>query len=332
MKKTFEITMMPSNRGRLPETGVMFLDSIAKGNLVRNVPIKKNDVVSNITYTDCEYQHLYVFSTDEVRNGDWYYDEELGYPKQRVYADPIPQLLVKKIIASTDKNVTPAAYLSDTFISYYIKKYNEGEPVVAVELDMVDRGRYSEDYGGGIWCPRIQPVVEPCGQVIVHSPKLAEPKRKAYKVIMLGTPYKDCQIYIISDDKIKEGDPVWNQYNADASACTGIAGKVWDKSMVKIVASTDKSLTIDVSKEYSMRDSQSRDVIQELPTIPNSFIPIYIEAYNRGEKIKEIELEVETVFVDKQLEDGQEFLDKELQIKVDKNGSVIIHLKEEAKQ
>lgn len=54
--------------------------------------------------------------------------------------------------------------------------------------------------------------------------------------------YNSQHIYIVSDDKIKEGDWCWNQYKGNSEICIGRVGKDRHKSMIKIIATTDPSL------------------------------------------------------------------------------------------
>lgn len=95
-----------------------------------------------------------------------------------------------------------------------------------------------------------------------------------------------CQhLYILSDEEIKEGnyfinfDGVW-QYNLVKP----------NGNAKKIIASTDPSL-INITRETYLNRSIK---VEELPQIPQSYLPIYAKAYNEGKQINEVELEVES--------------------------------------
>jgi len=68
MKKEHEIIMLSSDRGRLLENGALYL--APDGTLIASHEIEKGDVVSNITFTDCIYQHLYILSSEPVTSKD----------------------------------------------------------------------------------------------------------------------------------------------------------------------------------------------------------------------------------------------------------------------
>ena len=53
------------------------------------------------------------------------------------------------------------------------------------------------------------------------------------------TPPIDGVQYGISDEPIKEGDWMWNQWKGTFEGCFGIAGKTWHKSMKKVICSTN---------------------------------------------------------------------------------------------
>lgn len=94
-------------------------------------------------------------------------------------------------------------------------------------------------------------------------------------------------LYILSNDPIKEGDLVYNILSGlgkvteidKASDFLGVkylseqheVEEDFD-NVKKIISSTDKSLG--------------------LPLIPESYLPIYIKAYNEGKQIAEVELEI----------------------------------------
>ena len=97
------------------------------------------------------------------------------------------------------------------------------------------------------------------------------------------------ELYLISDDEIKEGDwyyspetkQVYNQSNHETSLpCR------------KIIATTNTSLNDSV-------EPKNREFVkaynQLLPQIPESFIQAYIKAYNEGSPITEVNVEYEQI-------------------------------------
>lgn len=98
--------------------------------------------------------------------------------------------------------------------------------------------------------------------------------------------YEFQNLYVISNEEIKEGD--WclggdrifhNTVQLDAYI-----------NIYKIVASTDKSLKETVSYDT---DGKTPNGYAAIPTIPESFVNAYIEAYNENKPITEIDLEME---------------------------------------
>ncbi len=85
--------------------------------------------------------------------------------------------------------------------------------------------------------------------------------------------YNKQHLYIVSDEKIKEGDYWFNSITKDIGISNFKLGipLEWD-STLKIVSSSDRSLG--------------------LPLIHDSFLPPFIKAYNEGKKIEELNLEL----------------------------------------
>jgi hypothetical protein len=101
------------------------------------------------------------------------------------------------------------------------------------------------------------------------------------------------ELYIISDDEIKEGDWVYDTIE-DVEEGSKIIEKAINDAYLnpkagykKIVATTDKSL-------YPKCDGKcaTNECICLLPQIPESFIQAYIKAYNEGKAITEVDLEL----------------------------------------
>jgi hypothetical protein len=151
-------------------------------------------------------------------------------------------------------------------------------------------------------------------------------------------------LYIISDEKIKEGD--WfleddrinihqNNGNPDwvLRQCTSIFNSWigcnntkdigynpdWCK---KIIASTDLSLKLKTKFDTHIS-------IKSIPQIPKEFISLYIEEYNKGNIIEEVEVEYEEYAVGSYgLSDGEPIIDTRL--KLNSNNEISIKLIKES--
>ena len=152
--------------------------------------------------------------------------------------------------------------------------------------------------------------------------------KKTHKVVMLPTNEKESRLalqplnnklelyynafnengsrhlYIISDDEIKEGD-WYMSYNAKTKEYTiskadtkfnegnnpnnidkrSFVYEYWNKT---IVATTDESISRNSDIKMSIKDA-----LNTLPQLPESFIQAYIKAYNEGNPITEVALEME---------------------------------------
>lgn len=155
------------------------------------------------------------------------------------------------------------------------------------------------------------------------------------------------EMYIVTDDEIKEGDWIFDNYSKNV-----IQAKLknWGKDDIakKIIATTDKSLNNNNSKEYkNIRELRNRlrdkyeesasfregNIIKErikkidfdlskweksLPQIPQSFIEEYVKAGG----IDEVYLEYEKININNSLEPYARY---DYEIKTDQNNCVIIH-------
>jgi len=100
------------------------------------------------------YQHLYITSDDEIKEGDWCYDEKfkgIFQYNEEIYSHVLH--LLKKVIATTDTSLTiphkhkelPDWNLpspSESFIKAYIEAYNNGNVIedvlVEVNIDLIN--------------------------------------------------------------------------------------------------------------------------------------------------------------------------------------------------
>lgn len=114
-------------------------------------------------------------------------------------------------------------------------------------------------------------------------------------------------LYITSDEEIKEGD--WC-YNFVASYVVQIVKlpSILTEECSKIIATTDESLG---SVSYDGMDKRMIPIHTPrfVPQIPQSFLPIYVKAYNEGNVIGTVELEYEYKLKLESLSKMQDMLD-----------------------
>lgn len=141
MKKTFKVVMLST------EKASPLFDK--KGQLEYNI----NPPLHGIRDLGWKYQHLYIISDDEIKEGDWYMNK-FGRLSIKVIGDKSNEG-DKKIVATTDKSLEITVYskyistvegkntrykqlpqLPESFTQAYIKAYNEGKPITEVDLEM----------------------------------------------------------------------------------------------------------------------------------------------------------------------------------------------------
>ncbi len=137
--------MLPTNKAE----GIMFFDTITVGKLITNLN------TTNITWTDCKYQHLYIISDEEIKEGDWVimnnkwivqlYEIENGYAGIRNDVGSTHISNCKKIIATTDNictNTQEEHYtrnwlpqIPESFVNVFVDSYNKNEVINKVDLE-----------------------------------------------------------------------------------------------------------------------------------------------------------------------------------------------------
>jgi hypothetical protein len=141
--KTFKVVMLPTEKA-----SKLYLDSSVKLQYHFDIERTKPDIS----------QHLYITSTDEIKEGDWFVNElnQIWQHNGKVQ----PSVKSKKIVATTDKSLVNSAcciskdggltimnkgcaernrcllpQLPEAFIQAYIKAYNEGKTITEVALE-----------------------------------------------------------------------------------------------------------------------------------------------------------------------------------------------------
>ncbi len=148
--KTYKIIMLPTEKAT--NLGIRnFSDSIKTkvGKLAFLYPFKDQSE-STDSDVNWDYQHLYIISDDEIKEGDWVINSNTNNIAQ--YTGHGSMEWWKKIVATTDKSLRykeevtgitklPLDFniptIPEAFIQSYIKSYNEGNPITEVDLEMV---------------------------------------------------------------------------------------------------------------------------------------------------------------------------------------------------
>lgn len=105
------------------------------------------------------------------------------------------------------------------------------------------------------------------------------------------SPTSNYHLYIISDDEIKEGDIILTKdYGVWEFRKAPCPLPYWGNTdgCKKIIASTDKLI---VGWDYRNDVPNGNDYNEFIPGIPEEFIRLYIEKYNSGHPIEEVEVE-----------------------------------------
>ena len=184
MKKTHQIILLPTKEN---------------SNLYKLI-LSNKLVLSKKAGPSCNVeinQHLYLISDDEIKEGDWVYQDRfyeekpvpiMQFSSKDLVTNANESELCKKVIASTDSElkITKSAtgvtdggrertfysdkllpQIPESFIKAYIKAYNEGKPITEVDLEM--DGDESPAWSG-MW--KYWPKTRPDNTVIVHQSKM----------------------------------------------------------------------------------------------------------------------------------------------------------------
>lgn len=142
--KKAQVLMLPTNKG---EAQLGLYESIGKEIQLITAKSRNWDYIKEASYI--KPQHLYIFSDEEIKEGDWYIDlsdKENVRPiykksQQNGYKD------CKKIIATTDTSIRlgqedthsrgVSYYLqpSQSFLEVYVREYNKGNVIKEVMVE-----------------------------------------------------------------------------------------------------------------------------------------------------------------------------------------------------
>ena len=117
-------------------------------------------------------QHLYILSDNEIKEGDWYYDEENNIIDQ-LHKNELPMSYDEKVITSTDSSLLQLkSYKSganinmslpsipQSFIDLFVSEYNKGNKIKEVMVEYEQYWPYNEKNKGQI-TPPIDPEYKP---------------------------------------------------------------------------------------------------------------------------------------------------------------------------
>ena len=120
------------------------------------------------------------------------------------------------------------------------------------------------------------------------------------KKLFKAEDFKDCgykcfELYIVSDDEIKEGDWVY----CDNGNVTNVTPAFWlfkgKSTYKKIIATTDSSL-VNLEKQYFDKNKERRSALLKqikLPQPPQAFIEVFVRDYNKGNINTDVMVEYE---------------------------------------
>lgn len=144
--------------------------------------VKKDKRISDVAVF--QPQHIYFLSDEKPRNkGDVYYHHKwnqvftLCYPNNTAFELD----LSNKVIASTDKELTPNSWIGERFVAAYVKAYNEGDPInhVNLEYETIHKGEViDESYPDSFSKPKTRPD----GSVITHQANKISKSDYPYRV------------------------------------------------------------------------------------------------------------------------------------------------------
>lgn len=129
-------------------------------------------------------------------------------------------------------------------------------------------------------------------------------------------------LYITSDEEIKKGDWCYKEDVKNKIFKWVNTENDWYNDSKKIIATTDKSLSINM---YDINGAREVNFDIELPQPSQQFIEKYIEEYNKGNKIIEVLVEVEEYDHDEEWSDiGGAYETYKLRLKIDSQNQITI--------
>lgn len=149
-------------------------------------------------------QHLYFFSDEEIKEGDWYISAMKSIISQHNGTEKLPDGW-KKIIATTDKSLKvpiDKAYMnfgeteslphtSDSFIEKYIEEYNKGNIITEV---MVEYKPYKMTLETGTKYPEALKINPKDNTITIRKTKDSWNREEVIE-LMAKAFYTDCRVW-----------------------------------------------------------------------------------------------------------------------------------------
>jgi hypothetical protein len=156
-----------NNMNQFKRAQIIMLQSVIKSHILLyhnpNGAITLKRYTSALLSNEIRYaKHLYVISNDEIKEGDWIYEDEFKTISVAKYNNSVLDEKFKKIITTTDtsleiisKGINPVyeklPQPSQQFIKKYIESYNKG--VVLSDILVEYEQKYETMYKGQIGFP-----------------------------------------------------------------------------------------------------------------------------------------------------------------------------------
>ncbi len=209
--QTFKLVMLPTEKA----SNLFLLSHQVNGKSlhydIKNLCKKRTS--GDLSYNDELPQHLYIISNSEIKEGDWYLSkafkrEPIQHTKNGAEANLRYKINVDKIVATTDINLhwSGIPSLPESFLKAYIKAYNEGSPIVNVDLEMAQVKLYIKPEDIGQYRSKPKELQHPHttnldeiwniktrsdNTVIIHSSKKYS-REDMLKSFNAGISYRDC--------------------------------------------------------------------------------------------------------------------------------------------
>lgn len=161
-----------------------------------------------------EQQHLYITSDDEIKEGDWGYDQVHQYIV-RISKELLGNYLYKKIIATTDSSLIRVVESfkgevieerlpqpSQAFIEKYIEEYNKGNIITEVMVEYEEHGitcNQCYKINGGINSP------DCCGEYYIKDIVKVNPKDNTITIKKIKDSFTLQEIEEIHVSVVKQG-------------------------------------------------------------------------------------------------------------------------------
>ena len=164
MKKAHKVVMIATEK-----EGIMYIN-MNSGNLIFKPETFWNKTKTLTGLQHRQPYHLHIISDEKIQNGDWcilldsFGNVFLGEPQQYLATkDQVLNNGLRKVIASTNKFITPNSWIPNSFVQAYMNAYNNGKPIIEVNLEMSHMPELTNS---------LPHKVRADGSIIIHQSKL----------------------------------------------------------------------------------------------------------------------------------------------------------------